>query len=277
VLALTMPVFSDNNMSFLTFCALWLLPGWRDVLDVEVPERIRRLKDPAVRADMMAKAEGSNLAQVAQFERYLIGQTYTDANKRFEGRLVGDIAAERGVDPFTAIIDIVAADDLRTVLWPQPGANTPADWSARAELWERDDVLLGGSDAGAHLDRILGSPYPTKFLGDTLRGRRLVSLERAVQLLTDVPARWFGFKERGRLAAGYHGDVVVFDPATIDAQPPRTVFDLPGDSKRLLAGSVGVEHVFVNGVETVTAGQATGATAGVVLRSTTLTTVDTSS
>ena len=275
VLALTMPVFSDNNMSFLTFCALWLLPGWRDVLDVEVPERIRRLEDPAVRADMMEKAKASNLAQVAQFDRYLIGQTYSDVNAPFEGRLVGDIAKERGVDAFTAIVDIVAADDLRTVLWPQPASNTAADWSARAELWQRDDVLLGGSDAGAHLDRILGSPYPTKFLGDTLRGRRLVPLERAVQLLTDVPARWFGMKERGRLADGYHADVVVFDPATVNAEPPQTVFDLPGDSKRLLAGSIGVEHVFVNGVETVTAGTATGATAGVVLRSTTLDTVDT--
>jgi hypothetical protein len=54
------------------------------------------------------------------------------------------------------------------------------------------------------------------------------------------------------------------------------VFDLPGDSERLLASSIGAEHVFVNGVETVTAGKATGATAGAVLRSTTLDTVETS-
>ena len=56
VVALTMPIFADNNMSFLTFCALWLLPGWRDVLAVDVPEKIRRLQDPAVRAEMMEKA-----------------------------------------------------------------------------------------------------------------------------------------------------------------------------------------------------------------------------
>ena len=47
----------------------------------------------------------------------------------------------------------------------------------------------------------------------------------------------------------------------------RYLFDLPGDSKRLLAGSIGVEHVFVNGVETVVAGAATGDTPGVILRS----------
>lgn len=267
VVALSLPVFSDNNMSFLTFCAIWLLPGWREVLDCPVPERIRRLKDPAVRADLMAKAKGSNLEGVSHFERYLIGEVHSEANKDVEGRLVGDIAKERGVDPFTAIVDIVANDELKTVLWPQPAGNGPDDWKARAELWEREDILLGGSDAGAHLDRILGSTYPTKFLGDTLRGRKLLSLERAVQLMTDVPARLFGLTDRGRLAEGMRADVVVFDPATVDSEPPKTVFDLPGESKRLLAGSIGVRHVFVNGVETITDGEATGAMPGTVFRS----------
>src|SRR5579859_13139 len=267
VVALTMPVFSDNNMSFLTFCALWLIQGWRDVLNVDVPERIRRLKDPQIRADMMEKAKGSNLAAVAQFERYLIGQVYSAENESVQGRLVGDIAKERGVDPFTCIVDIVANDDLRTVLWPQPASDKAEDWQARAKLWEREDVLLGGSDAGAHLDRILGSPYPTRFLGDTLRGRQLLPLERAVQLITDVPARLFGLRERGRLTPGYYADVVVFDPETVNDQQPQTVFDLPGDSKRLLAGSIGVGHVFVNGVETIVDGQATGNVAGTVIRS----------
>jgi N-acyl-D-aspartate/D-glutamate deacylase len=262
-----MPVFSDNNQSFLTFCALWLLPGWRDVLNPGPPESIRQLKDPAVRAELMEKAKGSNLADVAQFERYQIGEVFSKENEAEKGRLVGDIAKERGVDPFTAIVDIVANDDLKTVLWPQPSTNTMEDWQARAQLWEKEDVLIGGSDAGAHLDRILGSPYPTRFIGDTLRGRKLLPLEQAVQLMTDEPARLFGLRDRGRLAEGYPADVVGFDPNTIDAPPPKTVFDLPGDSKRLLAGSIGVEHVFVNGVETVVAGSATGDTPGVILRS----------
>jgi N-acyl-D-aspartate/D-glutamate deacylase len=266
VVALSMPVFSDNNMSFLTFCAIWLMPGWRDVLDCPVPERIRRLKDPNIRADLMAKAKGSNLEGVSHFERYMIGEVYSEANAAVKGRLVGDIAKERGVDPFTAIVDIVANDDLKTVLWPQPASNTMEDWQARASLWERDDILLGGSDAGAHLDRILGSPYPTKFLGDTLRGRKLVSLERAVQLMTDVPAKLFGLKDRGQIVEGGFADIAIFDPATVDTQPPKTVFDLPGESKRLLAGSVGMHHVFCNGTEIVRDGEATGDTPGVVMR-----------
>ncbi len=76
-------------------------------------------------------------------------------------------------------MEIVAADDLRTVLWPQPASDGPADWELRRTLWEDPDVVLGGSDAGAHLDRMLGSAYPTRFLGDSIRGKQLVSLERA--------------------------------------------------------------------------------------------------
>ena len=79
--------------------------------------------------------------------------------------------------------------------------------------------MLGGSDAGAHLDRMCGAPYTTRFLGDMLRGRKLVSLERAVQLITEAPAELFGLRDRGRIAEGAHADLVVFDPETIGAEP----------------------------------------------------------
>jgi N-acyl-D-aspartate/D-glutamate deacylase len=128
-------------------------------------------------------------------------------------------------------------------------------------------VLIGGSDAGAHLDRLLASPYPTRFLGLAWRTLELVSLEQAVHLMTEKPARFYGMHERGRLAEGARADIVVFDPETVDSAGPRRVFDLPGDSMRLTADSVGVEHVLVNGVETIRAGNPTGAITGRVLRS----------
>jgi N-acyl-D-aspartate/D-glutamate deacylase len=153
------------------------------------------------------------------------------------------------------------------VLWPIPDADTPEDWEARRAVWEEEDVLLGGSDAGAHVDRMLGTPYPTRFLGDMIRGRKLLSLERAVQLITEKPAQLYGLRERGRIADGYHADIVVFDPKTVDSAPARILYDLPGSSKRLLADSIGVDRVLVNGQETIIDGQPTGATPGSLLRS----------
>jgi N-acyl-D-aspartate/D-glutamate deacylase len=86
-------------------------------------------------------------------------------------------------------------------------------------------------------------------------------------MMTDVPARLFGLRERGRLEAGWHADVVVFDPETIDAGPAKRVYDLPGGGLRLTATADGIRRVFVNGVETIVDGVATGALPGTVLRS----------
>lgn len=267
VVALTMPIFADNNMSLGTFCALWLIPGWQDVLSLPKEEKLAKLRDPAVRAEMVRAAQGTVFERLADFSNYRIGDTIAPENARFEGRLVPDIAAELGVSPAEALIAITSADEFKTVLWPLPVGNSAADWSARAALWERDAVLLGGSDAGAHLDRMLGSPYPTRFLADTLRGRKLVSVERAVQLMTDVPARLFGLTGRGRIAEGAFADLVILDPDTVDSGPAHRVYDLPGDSLRLTAESTGVEWVFVNGRPVIENGQPAGPLPGKVLRS----------
>jgi N-acyl-D-aspartate/D-glutamate deacylase len=268
VVALTMPVPAEQNMSLGTFCALWLIPGWEDVLKQPAPEKARQLRDPEVRAQLLKRAEGgSTLSRLADFSRYHIGDTVSPANAGLAGRLVSDIAAERGVDAFQCVVDIAIEDDFKTVLWPLPAADTPDAWALRRQLWDHPDVLLGGSDAGAHLDRMLGSPYPTRFIADSLRGRQLVSLEHAVHLITDVPARLFGLRDRGRLEEGTHADVVVFDPLTIDSGRATRVYDLPGESLRLTATSSGITRVLVNGVESVVDGEPTGAIAGQILRS----------
>ncbi|AJF65698.1 N-acyl-D-amino-acid deacylase family protein [Streptomyces vietnamensis] len=270
IVALTMPILTPMNMSLGTFCALNLIPGWGEILGLPVPERIAKLRDPDVRAEMLRRADSKEAGvfrRLAHFGRYVIGDTYSRENEGLTGRVVKDIAAERGQDPFQALVEICANDDLRTVLWPMPSDNDPASWALRRETWDHEDVLLGGSDAGAHLDRMCGAPYTTRFLGDCLRGRKLVPLERAVQMLSDDPARLFGLRERGRIAEGFHADLVLFDPERIDAGPATLVHDLPGDSPRLDSRAVGIVSVRVNGVETVRDDEVTGAIPGRVLRS----------
>jgi N-acyl-D-aspartate/D-glutamate deacylase len=112
-----------------------------------------------------------------------------------------------------------------------------------------------------------GGSYPTRLLADSLRGRKLLSLERAVQALTEVPARHLGLRDRGQVKEGWIADLVVFDPATVDTATPTIAHDLPGGSPRMHAESVGIVRVFVGGVVTVTDGASTGARPGTVLRS----------
>ncbi|MFB9534917.1 MULTISPECIES: N-acyl-D-amino-acid deacylase family protein [Streptomyces] len=270
VVALTMPILTPMNMSLGTFCALNLIPGWGPVLALPVPERIEKLRDPAVRAELLRRAtskEAGVFRRLSNFGRYVIGDTYSDANAGLTGRVVKDIAEERGQEPFECLVEICAADELRTVLWPMPTDNDPASWALRAETWQHEDVLLGGSDAGAHLDRMCGAPYTTRFLGDCLRRRKLVGLEQAVKMLTDDPARLFGLRERGQVREGWHADLVLFDPERIDAGPATLVHDLPGDSPRLDSRALGVRAVWVNGVEAIRDDVVTGAVPGRVLRS----------
>ncbi|QNT94654.1 D-aminoacylase [Streptomyces griseofuscus] len=270
IVALTMPILTPMNMSLGTFCALNLIPGWGEILGLPVPERIARLRDPDVRAELLRRArskEAGVFRRLANFGRYVIGDTYSEANRGLGGRVVRDIAEERGQDPFHCLVEICAADRLRTVLWPMPTDNDPASWALRAETWRHEDVLLGGSDAGAHLDRMCGAPYTTRFLGDCLRGRKLVALEQAVKMLTDDPARLFGLRERGQIQRGWHADLVLLDPERIDAAQARLVHDLPGDSPRLDSRALGVRAVWVGGVEAIRDDVVSGAVPGKVLRS----------
>ncbi|MFB7309965.1 amidohydrolase family protein [Streptomyces sp. NPDC056192] len=270
VVALTMPILTPMNMSLGTFCALNLIPGWGEILSLPVPERIERLRDASTRAEMLRRADSKEAGvfrRLADFGRYVIGDTYSAANEGLSGRVVRDIAAERGQDPFHCLVEICAADELRTVLWPMPTDNDPDSWALRQQTWQHEDVLLGGSDAGAHLDRMCGAPYTTRFLGDCLRGRKLVPLEQAVKMLTDDPAQLFGLRDRGRIQEGFHADLVLFDPERIDAGPATLVHDLPGDSPRLDSKAIGIVSVRVNGVETLRDDKVTGAVPGAVLRS----------
>jgi N-acyl-D-aspartate/D-glutamate deacylase len=268
--ALTMPVLVEMNMSFRNYCALFMLPGWSEVMNLPVPERIAKLKDPSVRAWMNDRArspEAGVFARLSSWGRYMIGDTYSDANAGLKGQVVADIAERANRGTFDTLVDIVINDELRTILWPLPSDSDLKSWQMRAEAWDHPLVMIGGSDAGAHLDRMCGAPYTTSFLADSLRGRQLVSLERCVQLMTEMPAQLFGLRERGTLQPGNHADIVVFDPETVATADVELVDDLPGGTSRLYADAIGVPHVFVNGTPIVADGAPTGTRPGTVLRS----------
>ena len=270
VVALTMPVIVGMNMSFLTYCALNMMPDWGDILGLPLEQRMERLRDGETRRFMQERAaspETGVFARLTGWDTYVIGDTFSAENDGLTGRRVGEIAAERGAGAFDTLIDIVLADDLRTVLWPGATDADPESWELRRQAWDHPSVMLGGSDAGAHLDRMQGANYPTRFIADCLRGRKLTSVERAVQLMTQVPAELFGLRDRGVIREGAHADLVLLDPETVDSEMLSMVDDLPGATSRLFAGSIGVRKVWVGGVETISDGAATGALPGSIIRS----------
>ena len=269
-MALTMPILVGMTMHFHSYCALYKLPGWDEIMTLPHEDKKQKLADPAVRKlleENAASPEAGVFSRLTGWGKYRIGETFSKENQGLDGKLVSDIARERGTRDFYTLLDIVLADDLKTVLWPGPTDDDPASWLMRQTVWEHEEVMIGGSDAGAHLDRMAGASYPTEWIRDCLSGRKLTSVEKAIEHMTDVPARFFGLVNRGRIEKDFHADLVVFDPERIDAQELKILNDLPGESPRLYAGSEGVEKVFVNGVLTVDSGKPTEVLSGVILRS----------
>ena len=117
------------NMSLRNFCGLWLIPGWGDILNCPVEERIAKLRDPEVRAHMIERAnskEAGVFRRLGNFGRYVIGDTYSKENEGLKGRSVKEIAEERGQEPFDTLLEICINDELRTILWPMPTDNPTA-------------------------------------------------------------------------------------------------------------------------------------------------------
>jgi N-acyl-D-aspartate/D-glutamate deacylase len=266
VVALTLPDMMRMRASTL----LPGLPGWRDVTELDLEGRRAAIADPEVRERLRAGAEKAARRSMGVLSDFALMEV-SDPGSVWVGRSVGEIAEARGTDVIDVLIDVVLADGLTLFavlpsLTPSLG-RTDEGWAARTAVWKDPRVMLGGSDAGAHLDLMCHANYPTVVLGEVVRDRGLLTVEEAVEMMTDRPARFYGLTGRGRVVEGWHADLVVFDPGRVASGPVALVDDLPGGGERLDAGSVGIELVLVAGREVVRDGRVTGERPGRVLRS----------
>jgi N-acyl-D-aspartate/D-glutamate deacylase len=269
VLALTLPDTFRVRLNLRTGFILDILNGWDRLMALPDDEKLAMLRDRAGRAEMdrMAQSTEGQLHAVANWGGYVLLETFTDEYRRFEGRLLGDIARELGTTPWDALADIAIADGLRTVIANQDRGQDEATWARRVEVWRDGRAIVGASDAGAHLDMIDSFSFSTTLLARTVRERHLLPMEEAIHYLTAGPADLYGLRDRGRLAVGAHADVVVLDPDTIGPAPVHTRFDLPGGAGRIYGEAGGIAHVLVNGDPVVDHGELLPARPGTLLRS----------
>jgi N-acyl-D-aspartate/D-glutamate deacylase len=270
LIALTVPQPMTVRINLYAGFVFDALHGWADLFQMSVPARMEFLRDPDNRKQLEADAQDERsglLRGLAVWAKLRIDQVHAPENDKYLGRSVGDIAQELGKSPFDTMVDISLSDGLRTSFMPPSSGDDEASWQLRGQTWLDDRTVIGASDAGAHLDMIDTFAFSTQVLGNGVRKHGLLSLEAAVEQLTDVPARLYGLRERGRLKKGWHADIVIFDEAEVDCGTTYTRFDLPAGAGRLYADAIGIEHVFVNGIEIVQAGKDTGNRPGKVLRS----------
>ena len=267
VIALTAPMPAVSRLCFESGFLLDTLYGWTEPMALPAAEKIALLSDPERRKALDEDAQKpSAFRGVARWERLTVGEVTKESLKHLEGRTIGEIADETGKSPWDTLCEIVVEDDLKTGLYPPAAGDNDESWALRQALWNDDRCLIGASDAGAHLDFLATFNYSTYMLA-AARDRNLLSLESAVNKLTDVPARLYGLKERGRVEEGWWADLVVFDAAEVAPAEIEVREDLPGGAWRLYSEAVGVHHVFINGEHAVRDGGFTNARPGTLLRS----------
>ena len=162
-------------------------------------------------------------------------------------------------------MDLALGEDLETTF---EDSTTQGDIQAVKEIFNNPHVLLGQSDAGAHVANATpGFGYSTIMLAHWVREHQIMSLEDAVKKLTFLPASLFGIHDRGLLRRGMAADVVVFDPEKIDLAEPEKVADLPEGAPRYIQRAKGIHYTIVNGSVLMKNGAHTGVYPGRVLRS----------
>ena len=269
VVGLMLPDVMRMRLNLGTGVLFDTLPNWAEIMHLDLAAKAEALARPEVRQQLV---EGAAQAPHRSWG-WWAETTVVDVSspspslQALVGRCIGDLAAERGQAPFDVMCDIALEDDLATGFGPPVVGDDDESWKKRAEILCDPRVLAGGSDAGAHLDMVMTWGCTSALVGDAVRDRGLLSLEQAVNLVTDRPAHHYGLRGRGRLAEGWCADIVVFDPARLTKAPVTTAWDMPGGAWRLTGGAEGIEHVLVNGVETQRAGVLTDARPGQVIRS----------
>ena len=267
VVALTAPMPAESRLCFESGFLLDTLHGWSEPMSLPHEEKLALLSDPERRSELNENAQKpSAFRGIARWERLTVGEVTKQDLKHLEGRTIGDIAEELGETPWEALCEIVIEDDLKTGLYPPAAGDNEESWALRQALWNDERCLIGASDAGAHLDFLATFNYSTYLLA-AARDRNLLSLESAVQKLTDAPARLYGLKDRGRIEVGWCADLVIFDADKVAPAEIEVREDLPGGAWRLYSEAVGVHHVFINGEQAVLDGQFTDARPGTLLRS----------
>jgi N-acyl-D-aspartate/D-glutamate deacylase len=239
----SMPRSFDINMRLSeTSFLLYSTPEWNALMQLPIAERIAAFADPAARPGLV-EAAGARLLPLLSILR--VGDTYSDENKRFEGKPLFEAAQALGKSLPDAMLDIAVRDRLQTEF--QLKGVIHANPDEVIKILDHPLIHVGASDAGAHISQFCGAGDTSDLMERFVRKFGMMSLERAVQRLTgDLAAVW-GIANRGKIHEGYAADLVLFDPDTIARREEEFVSDFPGEARRYICHADGIDAVIVNG------------------------------
>jgi N-acyl-D-amino-acid deacylase len=223
-----------------------LFPVWsRDGGDAAF---LTRLDDGSVAARIRAETLGK-VTLIGGWDNVQIARVGRAADRDAEGKRLGAWARARGEDPYEAAVGLLRRNqaDVGMLGFAMSEANID-----RLLAHEFGMVCSDGGGFAIDGPTRRGSPHPRgagtmpRVLGRFVRERQALTLADAIHKMTARPADRAHLRDRGRLAVGMAGDVVVFDAATVaDRADFANPFQYP----------VGIQVVVVNGAVTIRDGQ----------------------
>ncbi len=243
--------------------AFSFIPAWHKLVAADRMAKREMLADDWWREKARTHWDRAKMSFIPTREnsRHRIRLTeVSDEHREWEGRGFDELVAARGGHPSDVLADWYLEHDLDAGVTVKGMSNDDPD--AAAELLADPTVIVGGSDAGAHLTMFCGVGDITLLLTRHVRDRGDLGLPEAIRRVTSESAAFFGIDDRGRIAPGFAGDLVVFDLDELTYPAEEMVADVPGGGRRMRRAAGGYRATCVEGVVTQFDGEPTGARPG---------------
>ena len=252
----------------------FLAPSYLAIADLPLPERVRLMRDPALRARILAEAaqapDNRRLNTITQHFHKLfpIGEL-SDYEPRAEDS-VAAIAQRQGRTAPEVAYDMLLEDEGRRKFNFPIYNYTDQNLEVVREMMTHPAALFGLGDAGAHCGYICDASYPTFLMThwgrDRTRGDKL-PVEFLVHGQTQRNAQAMGLRDRGAVLPGLRADLNLIDFTRLQLTRPEITHDLPAGGRRLIQHARGYVQTLVAGQVVMENGQATGALPGRLVRS----------
>ena len=248
------------------------MPNWVDPLVGTPEERAAKLSRPEVRAAMKADVEKGSTSQAAMADqrtdwtRFRVLQVANERNYKYEGMTIAQMADMDNKHPVDAMMDLALDENLETEF---SHVVAFGDESKVQESISNPHSHISVSDGGAHTRYLTVSQWPIYFLSHWIRDKELMTLEQAHVKMSQYPAWFADFKDRGTLRPGTWADIIVYNMDELGMLYEKPIFatDFPGGERRLIQKPTGLRYTIVNGGVTFEGNDCTGALPGKLLRS----------
>ena len=252
-------VFDGSSLSF------GAMPSWASMCMAQGTDKVAMLADPAWREKARQEWDSPVFVLFPRkaVGKLLIGEVLQPHLKQFESKLFEAVLEARGGHPSDVLAQWILDCDLEPNLVVPGSADEDRDFLG--SLLAADDVLLGASDAGAHLLPFCGAGDTTLFLQRHVRERHDLTIEQGVRKLTGLNAEAMGITDRGLIAPGLAGDLTIFNLDELHYDTEKIVMDVPGGYKRFSRPEGGYRATVVSGEITQQGGVLTEARPGRML------------